>query len=53
MNALENRQWEMFVRGREFGVTRSSDFVAGTLGQELFATLAQVMAQSRNSHSGF
>ncbi|MFN7930470.1 MAG: hypothetical protein U0Y68_21605 [Blastocatellia bacterium] len=45
MNALENRQWEMFGRVREFGAARVGDFAAGTLGQELFAALAQVMAQ--------
>jgi hypothetical protein len=35
----------MFGRVRDFGAARASDFAAGTLGQELFATLAQVMAQ--------
>ena len=44
MNALENRQWEMFGRVREFGAARAADFPAGTLGQELFGALAQLMS---------
>ncbi len=44
MNALENRQLEMFARVREFGVARAAEFPAGTLGQELFTTLSQVVA---------
>ena len=44
MNALENRQWEMFGRVREFGAARAADFAAGMLGQELFSALAQLMA---------
>ena len=44
MNALENRQWEMFGRVREFGAARAADFAAGTLGQELFSALAQLMS---------
>lgn len=44
MNALENRQLEMFARVRDFGVARTDDFAAGTLGQELFASLSQVVA---------
>ncbi len=43
MNALENRQLEMFARVRDFGVARAADFPAGTLGQELFAALTQVV----------
>lgn len=45
MNALENRQLEMLARVRDFGVTRTGDFPAGTLGQELFTTLAQVVTK--------
>lgn len=45
MNALENRQREMFGRVREFGAARTGEFAAGTLGQELFAALGQVMAR--------
>ena len=44
MNALENRQLEMLARVRDFGVARAADFPVGTLGQELFATLSQVVA---------
>lgn len=44
MNALENRQLEMLARVREFGVARAADFPAGTLGQEMFTTLTQVVA---------
>lgn len=43
MNALENRQLEMFARVRDFGAARAADFPAGTLGQELFSALAQVI----------
>jgi hypothetical protein len=43
MNALENRQLEMFARVRDFGIARGSDFAAGTLGQELFTSLTQVV----------
>jgi hypothetical protein len=43
MNALENRQLEMFARVRDFGVARGGDFAAGTLGQELFTSLTQVV----------
>jgi hypothetical protein len=43
MNALENRPLEMFARVREFGAARAADFPAGTLGQELFSALAQVI----------
>jgi hypothetical protein len=43
MNALENRPLEMFARVRDFGAARAADFPAGTLGQELFSALAQVI----------
>ena len=45
MNALENRTWEVLARVRDFGVARAADFPAGTLGQELFITLTQVVAE--------
>jgi hypothetical protein len=33
----------MFARVRDFGVARGGDFAAGTLGQELFTSLTQVV----------
>ena len=44
MDNLEIRRYEMFRRVRDFGVMYAADFLSGSLGNELFATLTSVVA---------
>jgi hypothetical protein len=43
MNNLETRRYEMFMRVRDFGVSRAASFPANTLGGEQFAIVAEVV----------
>lgn len=45
MDNLENRRLDMFRRVRDFGASRTADFSAGTLGNELFTIITTVTGE--------
>ena len=45
MNDVEKRSSDLLARVRDFGATHSADFAATTLGGQLFAEVAAVVAE--------
>ena len=50
MDSITTKRYEMLRRTRDFGVAQTAAFPDGSFGKELFATVAQVVAEL-DSHS--
>ncbi|MEP7342194.1 MAG: hypothetical protein ABI977_30980 [Acidobacteriota bacterium] len=48
MNSITTKRYEMLKRVRDFGVAQTAAFPEGSFGKELFATVAQVVADLDN-----